>query len=572
MGFDMGSRPGMSSWYNPAMLARTGIRVAISTVFGQFADRREALAAANAVEPQPFDPAFDYSGKADEDGFWFDFIADTGDGWNATYAMARLLSQDVIELDRKLPRGRLLVMGGDQVYPTASREEYGRRLLDPFGKAHELHRGSWPETRPDLYAVPGNHDWYDGLNSFFGLFCRRRIKGPLAQARPGRVIAGRQTQQSRSYFAIELPGNWWIWGTDSQLKGYIDQPQIDYFLHAATVWMKEGSKLILCVGEPSWVHADPKHPEKEFNSFSYLEWLAEKVGRGHRLRVVLTGDSHHYARYTEDDRHYIICGGGGAFLHPTHQLHDKEFGWPHPRPGRKASGSRFFKLVARYPSSSTSFMLAFRNLFFPLLNPMFTFFHFLGYGLFNWLLDINARMTGTTLKAALSVQTVEQAAAAYCGLLFISPWPTVLMAIAYAGYRYLAPVRNGWGRSAAGFVHWALQTSGALAATWLVIRCLALPGAMPVILGAAAAALASSALFGVYLLTSLNLFGAHYNEAFSSLRIAGYKSMLRMRIRPDGDLELQPIGLRKVPFEWPWGRLRNRALRPHAIEKSLVIR
>ena len=41
---------------------------------------------------------------------------------------------------------------------------------------------------------------------------------------------------------------------------------------------------------------------------------------GHELKLVLTGDSHHYCRWIEDERNYIVCGGGGAFLHPTHHL------------------------------------------------------------------------------------------------------------------------------------------------------------------------------------------------------------------------------------------------------------
>jgi hypothetical protein len=48
----------MTNWYNPMILVTTAIRVAISSVFGQFADRREAIAASNAIEPQPFDKTF----------------------------------------------------------------------------------------------------------------------------------------------------------------------------------------------------------------------------------------------------------------------------------------------------------------------------------------------------------------------------------------------------------------------------------------------------------------------------------------------------------------------------------
>ena len=55
---------------------------------------------------------------------WFDFIADTGDGGNSTYTVARLLAQQEIKIDSSqkekykigsdtLKRGELLLIGGD---------------------------------------------------------------------------------------------------------------------------------------------------------------------------------------------------------------------------------------------------------------------------------------------------------------------------------------------------------------------------------------------------------------------------------------------------------------------------
>ncbi len=58
--------------------------------------------------------------------------------------------------------------------------------------------------------------------------------------------------------------------------------------------------------------------------------------------------------------------------------------------------------------------------------------------------------------------------------------------------------------------------------------------------------LVAPTLLGLYLLVSLNLFGTHHNEAFSSLRITGYKNFLRFHIAKDGTLEIYPIGLERV--------------------------
>lgn len=55
--------------------------------------------------------------------------------------------------------------------------------------------------------------------------------------------------------------------------------------------------------------------------------------------------------------------------------------------------------------------------------------------------------------------------------------------------------------------------------------------------------LIGSFIMGLYLLVSLNLWRHHHNEAFSSLRIKNFKNFLRIRINPDGSLEVFPIGV-----------------------------
>jgi len=446
----MRKRLPMTGWYNPIMLVQTGIRVAISTVFGQFADRREAMAAANAIEPQPFDKSFNYEDKSRNGEFWFDFLADTGDGWDSTFAMAQLLMEMQLTpqgVPQPLPRGQVLILGGDQVYPTASREAYDDHFLGPFDEAYEIAPPTAKADMPDLYAIPGNHDWYDGLSAFFTIFCRRRIAVPssIGINRPGRLVAGRPTNQTRSYFAIKLPGKWWVWGTDSQIKGYIDQPQIDYFQYVASEWMEPGSNLVLCVGQPNWAYVDPDNPD-EFETFSYLERLAGMAmdaggqPKGHQLKLVLTGDSHHYSRYYEGELQYLTCGGGGAFLHPTHQLKDKSFAADYPVPGvpqgiEGAKYSRTFTIASKvngagealFPDSKTSRGLTKGNWYFAFRNWGLTAVFFEAYLLYNWLLNMNARIEEhVSLVHALTnngAGSFFHALSTYISLSFVSPWP-----------------------------------------------------------------------------------------------------------------------------------------------------
>jgi len=62
--------------------------------------------------------------------------------------------------------------------------------------------------------------------------------------------------------------------------------------------------------------------------------------------------------------------------------------------------------------------------------------------------------------------------------------------------------------------------------------------------------LGGSLIMGAYLFVSLNLFGRHSNEAFSSLACEDYKNFLRLKIEPDGKLTIFPIGIRRVARRW----------------------
>ena len=166
---------------------------------------------------------------------WVDYISDLGDGFEATYAMALLMSAEALQVkDAKgsgdmigLDAGEFLIMGGDQAYPQSSALEYQHRLIDPYNWAFTpgSENGSGGAERK-LFALPGNHDWYDGLGAFDSLFCSARDR--ISEG-DGKLIGGWRCKQHRSYFAIRLPHDWWIWGADIQLGGVFDDPQRDYF-------------------------------------------------------------------------------------------------------------------------------------------------------------------------------------------------------------------------------------------------------------------------------------------------------------------------------------------------------
>ncbi len=334
-----GKLPEMVRWYNPNLLFRVGVRTMVSSVFGQYADQRLIQAATDPGSAAEIKARYDFSNpnaasahqriNVDANGaYWIDYLSDTGDGFESTYTMAYLTALDSLRVNDadgktrlKLSHADILIMGGDQCYPQGSRENYMHKLVTPFQWSLDV-----PVPTRKLFAIPGNHDWYDGLAAFDSLFCASR-GDRLSPDAGGTQIGGWQCQQHRSYWALKLPHNWWIWGTDIQFSKYLDTAQIAYF-EAKAAEMKEGDKLVLCIAEPSWLMNDFGQPDEEENFFK-ITAIARQAGA--KICAVVAGDWHHYARYYSEqlDVHFITAGGGGSFLHPTHVLrNDIKVEWP----------------------------------------------------------------------------------------------------------------------------------------------------------------------------------------------------------------------------------------------------
>jgi hypothetical protein len=597
-------REGMYGWYDPGHLLETGIRVGIAEIFGEFLDRRELFADRLTAKPAKFDNAHDYSQKGGDDGLWIDFVADTGDGWDPTYAVARLLARgelrfkcqdegwvgvkgDASAATRVTRRGAILVLGGDEVYSTASRKAYRSRFEVPFQEAAKAEGTVEELKKADVYALPGNHDWYDGLNAFMGMFVTRRPDGPCDEGfGAGREIICRRARQTRSYFALRLPGNWWLLGADAQLSGFIDQGQIAFFDDLAQTVMEPGSNIILCAATPSWSYVDlDGTAQKMFRNHGYLESVvtgmmrsAEK-GRRHHLRLVLTGDAHHYARYIEqleaneapaedpqtdvpeNARCYLTWGGGGAFLHPTHQLEDVKFDWRYTPPPpvapvdvtqKEGNYSRRFRQKKIYPDRAKSRKLAWPIPLFGFWNLKFSALMF-GFALVvAWALAGAADLAGKRLPDSIrSAETISDAVWELFVLLFAFPW-VLLTCVALAGALiYFSAAQNMLYRVLTGIAHFVAYMLSFFAIFLAIARSLSgdlspLCAWIWLVVGTAAATFfVAPLIMGCYLFISL-LFRRHWNEAFSSLRIKNHKGFLRLHIK-DGVVTVYPIAMDTVP-------------------------
>ncbi|MFY1587285.1 metallophosphoesterase family protein [Micromonospora sp. WMMD734] len=504
-------------WLAPFLLISTGIRTLLAMLFGAYLDKRELQNALDARIGTQVGP---------DGGLWLDYVADLGDGFDATYSVAYLLAQPELTVDgHRLPRAQTLVMGGDQVYPSAAYEAYEDRCKGPYQAALPVA----PPQRPMLFAVPGNHDWYDGLTAFLRLFVRSR----------DRNFGGWGTGQSRSYFAVELPAGWWLLGLDDQSGSYLDDPQLSYFDEVARRLGPE-SRVILAVPAPTWVKS-VDHP----TAYDSIDYFVRTIiaPTGAHVRLLVSGDLHHYARYAGPERQLITCGGGGAYLYPTHTLPERIEVPPKDTLSRRASRTRAYDLVARFPDAARSRRYGwgiFHRL--PRRNPGFgTLLGTLHTLLMLAMAGVAANRTGTEQRL-FSVPLVIMLGVTLLGAAFFAKPPSA------GGKRHVRHWLLGIGH---GLAHVGLAVAGTWA--WLHLPFYHWPWPLPAVAAAVVygpvIGLVATQLVAGYLLVA-GAFGVNVNELFAGQGIEDSKSFLRMRIDPDGTLTVYPIAVDRVCHDW----------------------
>jgi hypothetical protein len=435
---------------------------------------------------------------------------------------------------------------------------------------------------------------------FLAKFCRGRDT-PLGSWR---------ATQHRSYFAIQLPDNWWIWGIDTQLTEDIDQPQASYFVAVAKS-MPENAKIMLVCGVPSWLKAeesaeDDEGKEQFYRSLDYIAGIAKDQAQNATICAVLSGDTHHYSRYSADQAgtQFITAGGGGAFLHPTHQLNDTiKASWVRKSqmlslktdPGVDHKPSQ---TAACYPTKEQSRHLLRGNRKFVFTNPEFC----LTLGVIYWVGYLLLNLAQTDVLAAATLNGNQAGAGAYWQWTAQIAWnvlanPMLVVvggALGWALYKYAdekTPTKKLRMGIPHAFLHLAL----------VVLLTSILPPFNAVVFGLAPTTtwafwltaiefiiiggFVGGLIWGAYLSHVCGKDGLHYNDAFSAMRLDSYRHFLRMRIKGD-ELTNNPIGIDETPARNDWtvnvkaaknnqneaAYLPSKPLGEHLIEGPVVIR
>ena len=197
----------------------------------------------------------DPQGVAGDGDFSFIVIGDTGEGDASQFSLAsRYLklgqSDDV----------KFLVVSSDVIYPAGAIEDYEAKFYLPF-------QGF---AKP-VYAIPGNHDWFDALESFNANFLEpkaarsamqarveadlgltstnaRRIDGLMAQAARLRGLYGVSVGAQRAPFFELQTDDFALIAIDTGILRTVDERQLAWIERA--LGRSRGKFIMAIVGHP----------------------------------------------------------------------------------------------------------------------------------------------------------------------------------------------------------------------------------------------------------------------------------------------------------------------------------
>ena len=450
---------------------------------------------------------------------WIDFVSDCGDDVTVSEAVAEMFvaEYEVVDPDAPsetlvLPRGDILFLGGDLAYPVATVLEMTRRLVEPWNRVLEKHTAGGPRV---LLAVPGNHDWYDGLDGFSRLCqapCAFEDRAPTsadpdplhpqpdehpvlawaeAFARGDQVkkptalaLAGYLPVQRASYFRLPLAPGLDLFAVDRQLKR-VDPRQQAYFA------IPGAPARLVVLPDPAraWGEERP-------NGVATLKSLGIAMDKSPTL--LLAGDVHHYERSAEGRSIHVVAGGGGAFLH-----------------GARVAGDAAYPIVAEFPGPRDSARMLHELPIFCAL------------GRAGWLLPAAFALGDTLAIAAHFRGGLQSSATVALAISLIVAFGTALL----VGWRRHRAARVVPFAALLGLAIGAIPVAIGIGTDALAMRVIGQWGAPVALVGAVVlATMASSFLFGVMLMLIARL-GLSHAQAYAALGSPGYKHFVRLRVR-----------------------------------------
>ncbi|MEO6334745.1 MAG: DUF308 domain-containing protein [Pyrinomonadaceae bacterium] len=274
----------------------------------------ESFAIASGVPPEKVF-AIDPEGLPEQGDFSFIVIGDTGEG---DMSQAALRSQLIAASNR--PDVKFMVVSSDVVYPDGKMKDYEAKFYLPFMGFEK-----------PIYAIPGNHDWFDaneGFNANFldaasaSVALRSRLAEDLGTkavttgqlfdeitteaARLRELYGIKNGRQRGPYFEMHRPGFSLI-AIDTGILRKIDERQAGW-LDAALTRAGTNFKMVI-LGHPFFVAG--KYVGGNDPAFQEIHDTLVR----HSVGITLAGDTHDFEFYKEANGMLnFVDGGGGAYL------------------------------------------------------------------------------------------------------------------------------------------------------------------------------------------------------------------------------------------------------------------
>jgi uncharacterized membrane protein HdeD (DUF308 family) len=251
--------------------------------------------------------------------FAFIVIGDTGEG----DASQHVLRDQLLEVAWR-EDVRFVVISSDVVYPNGSMTDYEAKFWLPF-------KG----VRKPVYAIPGNHDWYDALEAFAATFFEADAASAAMHARVNADlrmtsstdsrISGLIAEAARLRGEYEVPtglqrGPFFEVQAERFALVAIDTGVVKKIDPAQRAWLESalerarGKLTMAVVGHPFYAGGhDATTDNEEFASLKRL--LLD-----HGVTIMMAGDTHDFEYYADPPSpgvpavHYFVNGGGGAYL------------------------------------------------------------------------------------------------------------------------------------------------------------------------------------------------------------------------------------------------------------------
>jgi hypothetical protein len=268
---------------------------------------------ANAFQLKP-------AGVSDSSDFSFVVVGDPGEG-----DASQLILKDQIVSVTNQPDVKFVVVSSDVVYPSGALKDYEKKFWLPFKGV----------TKP-VYAIPGNHDWYDALDGFVATFFEPDAarKAMEARIRKDMYISSTNSKKIRDqieksqwlrneygvptgfqkapYFQVSS-GNFVFITLETGVERQIDSLQKAWLINVLEA--SKGKFVMVLLGHP--FYAIGEYQGKMNPEFEKIHQLL----RQYKVPLVMAGDTHDLEYYREEPvnndghvMHHFVNGGGGAYL------------------------------------------------------------------------------------------------------------------------------------------------------------------------------------------------------------------------------------------------------------------